>query len=137
MTPEQPRWVQRYENFDGAVRRLNAACEQSTYSDLERAGLVQMFELAFEMTWKLLKDILAYQGIESKSPRETIRRGFEAGFYDETETGVFLDALHKRDLFMRTYDDSVAIEAVDLIKSQYYPLLMSIHQRLKTKRETL
>ena len=86
MTPEQPRWVQRFQNFDRAVRQLQFACEQSSYSDLERAGLVQMFELAFEMTWKLLKDILAYQGIESKSPRETIRRGFEAGLITESES---------------------------------------------------
>ena len=136
MTPEQPRWVQRFQNFDRAVRQLQFACEQSSYSDLERAGLVQMFELAFEMTWKLLKDILAYQGIESKSPRETIRRGFEAGLITESESEGLLDGLIKRNLLSHTYDESVVIDAVDLVKTQYIPILTDIHLRMKAKRET-
>ncbi len=40
---DEIRWQQRLENFQKALTQLERACQKEEYSDLERAGLVQMF----------------------------------------------------------------------------------------------
>ncbi len=43
-------------------------------TDRDKAGAIQAFEYSFELSWKTLKRILDYQGVETRSPRETIRQ---------------------------------------------------------------
>lgn len=89
---DEIRWQQRLQNFGKALTQLEAACAQKEYSDLERAGLVQIFEFSFELAWKTLKDLLFYEGHDAKSPREVIRTGFETEYMSEDDSEVFLDA---------------------------------------------
>lgn len=42
-------------------------------TDRDKAGAIQAFEYCFELCWKTLKRILDYQGVETRSPRDTIR----------------------------------------------------------------
>ena len=76
---DEIRWQQRLANFRKALLQLEAACDLEEYSDLERAGLVQTFEFSFELGWKTLKDLLFYGGFDERTPRDVIRRAFEAG----------------------------------------------------------
>jgi len=43
---DEIRWQQRLENFQKAMEQIETACDKNEYSDLERAGLVQMFEFS-------------------------------------------------------------------------------------------
>ena len=43
------------------------------HTDLERAGLIQYFEICYELTWKTMKKVLLHKGLEVLSPRETFR----------------------------------------------------------------
>jgi nucleotidyltransferase substrate binding protein (TIGR01987 family) len=128
------RWQQRFENFNKAVTLLASACKQDEYSDLERAGLVQTFEFSFELAWNTLKDLLFHEGHDPRTPRETIRTAFTAGYLTETETATALDALDKRNLLSHSYDEATAEEAVQLIRENYAPMLLSLHDRLSTKQ---
>lgn len=42
-------------------------------SELEKAGAIQAFEICYELSWKTMKRILAYRGLEANSPREVFR----------------------------------------------------------------
>jgi nucleotidyltransferase substrate binding protein (TIGR01987 family) len=128
------RWRQRFENFHKAVTLLAAACELDEYSDLERAGLVQTFEFSFELAWNTLKDLLFHEGHDPRTPRETIRTAFTAGYLSETETATALDALDKRNLLSHSYDEATAEEAVQLIREHYAPMLLALHVRLDIKQ---
>ena len=130
------RWQQRYKNFHRAVMLLSAACKQDEYSVLERAGLVQMFEFSFELAWNTLKDLLFYEGYGPKTPRETIRTAFTAGYLNEDEVETALDALDKRNLLSHSYDEASAEEAVQLIKHRYAPLMTALDVRLGEKQES-
>ena len=130
------RWRQRLENFGNALTQLGSACDKTDYSDLERAGLVQMFEFSFELAWKVLKDLLFYEGHDVKSPREVARKSFEMEYITEDDSEIFLDAIGKRNLLSHTYEEAVALQAEDLIKNQYYPLLRRICDTLETKRDS-
>ncbi|MFZ1731380.1 MAG: HI0074 family nucleotidyltransferase substrate-binding subunit [Bacteroidota bacterium] len=129
------RWHQRFANFSKAVTRLLDACEQEHYSDLERSGLVQTFEFSFELAWNTLKDLLFYEGLEAKTPRETIRTAFTAGYLSEDEAATAIDALDKRNLLSHSYDEAAAREAESLIKNHYAPMLKTLHERLGNKMD--
>lgn len=130
---DEQRWRQRLENFSKAMARLEAACAQEEYSDLERAGLIQVFEFSFELAWKTLKDLLYFEGFEEKSPRGTFRRAFQAGYLDEDDTELFLDALDKRNLLAHIYDEDKARDAEALIVERYEPVLRRLLATLEGK----
>lgn len=128
------RWQQRLENFGKALTQLEAACNQDKYSDLERAGLVQMFEFSFELAWKTLKDLLFFEGYDERTPRSVIRRSFEVEYLSEEDSEVFLDALKKRNLLSHIYEEEVAKEALKLIKETYFPVLQRSYNTLRDKQ---
>ena len=130
---DEIRWQQRWANFSKALAQLEAACDLETYSDLERAGLVQMFEFSFELAWKTLKDLLYYQGIQAPTPREALRAAFEAGLLGEGDCAVLLDALAKRNLLSHTYEERTAQEAVGLIRERYTPTLSRLREELRRR----
>ncbi len=128
------RWQQRFENFGKALEKFSAACQQDTYTELEQAGLVQIFEFTFELAWKTLKDLLFSEGFDEKSPRAVIRRSFEMEYINEDDCEVFLDALKKWNLLSHTYEEEVAEKAVFLIKERYCPVLVRVHAVLEGRQ---
>ncbi len=129
------RWRQRLENFGKALRQLEAACDREEYSDLERAGLVQMFEFSIELAWKTLKDLLFAEGYDEKTPRSVIRRSFEVEYLGEDDAETLLDALKKRNLLSHIYEEETAEEAVRLIREKYFPALRKLFGTLRDKEE--
>jgi nucleotidyltransferase substrate binding protein (TIGR01987 family) len=115
------RWLQRLINLNKAFGRLEEACAQDTYSDLEIAGLVQTYLFTFELCWKTLKDKLVFEGYEVNSPREVIKKAFEMG--PLTDVDQWLEALESRNLFSHTYDSEIAKQAIALIKDKLEPML--------------
>ena len=50
------RWKQRFQNFEKAYLLLEQSTSIKSLTDIERAGLIQFFEMSFELAWKLIKD---------------------------------------------------------------------------------
>lgn len=117
----EDRWQQRLQNLNKAFNRLSEACSRKDYDDLSLAGLIQTYEFTFELSWKTLKDRLNYEGYDVSSPRETIKKAFEADLLDDVDT--WINALQSRNLFSHTYDEVIAAQALHLIKETYYPML--------------
>ena len=128
------RWQQRFENFQKALDELDLACRHKTYSRLERAGVIQLFEVCFELAWKTIKDLLFFEGIEANSPRESIKESFVAGYLSERQTEILLDVLNKRNSFAHTYDEDVLQEGIELIKENYLSVLLALRKTLKEKQ---
>ena len=121
------RWLQRFERFIQVHDRLRAACAQELYSDLELAGLVQTFEFTFELAWKTLHDLLAYRGIDVDNPRDTLKAAFQFEMLGP-DVDTWLAALRNRNRLAHTYDHQGAVDAEQLIKAEYAPML----DRLRT-----
>lgn len=132
---DEMRWQQRLDNFSHALAHLSAACNQPSYTDLERSGLVQTFEFTFELAWKTLQDLLFYEGYGAKTPRAAIRQGFAPDYLDEEACEALLDALDKRNLLSQTYCKELALEAETLITTCYHPALVRLHSTLQAHRQ--
>lgn len=128
---KEVRWKQRFENYKKSYDLLEKYVDQSTYTELEQAGLIQIFEMSFELSWKVIKDYLESEGYEISSPREAIKKAFEIGLIQDGE--VWLEALVSRNTSVHTYDKSKIEALVDVVKEEYYPLLKSLKEALEER----
>lgn len=136
MDSDETRWKQRFRQFEKASQLLFEAAEKplSELNELERDGMIQRFEYTFELMWKVLKDLLFYEGFDVKSPREVLRQAFVSEYLNEDDTETALDALNKRNLLSHTYEEAIAIEAIMQIKNNYVPMLKQFCNTLKEKK---
>lgn len=77
MENQDVRWKQRFQNYEKALHQLQCAVEKPILSDLEKAGLIQIYEFTFELAWKTIKDFLENKKIEVSFPRDTIKEAFK------------------------------------------------------------
>ena len=131
---DERRWQQRLDTFGTALAQLTNACERESYDYLALAGLIKTFEFCFELSWKVLKDLLFYEGHDVKVPRAVIRKSFEVDYIGEDDCETLLDALDKRNLLSHAYLLDVAEEAETLIKERFHPVLLRIHETLDARR---
>jgi len=136
--PEQSdiRWKQRFDNLQRAYRRLCWALEieqQDPDNDLIRMAVIKAYEFTFELSWKTLKDFLAYNGIDAKLPREVLKQAFATGLIRDGQ--LWIDMLEERNLMAHTYDDARARQAVRLIQERYLAGLQQLHDLFSTKLE--
>ena len=128
------RWKQRFQNFEKAMGHLEVALEIEDPDLLQKAGIIQFFEMSYELAWNVLKDYLEEQGfIEVNSPRSAIKKAFEVGLIENGH--VWMNLLLDRNLTAHTYDEEKATEVEDLIHERYFPLLMQLYQTLKQKTD--
>jgi nucleotidyltransferase substrate binding protein (TIGR01987 family) len=126
------RWRQRFDNYDKAISHLELALQIQKPDVVQRAGLIQFFEMSFELSWNVMKDYLAGQGFtDVQSPRAAIKKAFETGLIEDGHG--WLKLLEDRNLTSHLYDDATAIKVEELVRNEYYFLLKKLHSRLKTE----
>lgn len=124
------RFRQRFEFFQRAFLNLDEVKKEArAFSNLEKEGIIQRFEILIEQSWKVLKDFLENEGFEIKSPRESIRRAFEYKLLEDCEK--WLEALHMRNVTSHTYTQDALNENVRYILDEFYPLAYNLYHKLK------
>jgi len=120
-------------NYKKAYVLLEQTIRISSPSDAERAGLIQFFEMSFELAWKLLKDYLEGEGFIIKSPKAAIKQAFQSGIIIDGQ--LWMDALHDRNLTAHTYEESTALEVEKQIREVYFPILTKLFHDFSQKGE--
>jgi nucleotidyltransferase substrate binding protein (TIGR01987 family) len=116
------RWKQRFQNFEKSILLLEEAMKIPKPDIFQKAGLIQFFEITFELAWNTMKDFMEEQGFnELRSPRDTIKKAFEIGLIQDGHQ--WLETLQNRNLTAHTYDEATAEKVVSEIRMIYYPLL--------------
>jgi nucleotidyltransferase substrate binding protein (TIGR01987 family) len=122
------RWRQRFDNFKKSYQLLEKYSSLELTSEIEKAGLIQFFEITFELAWKVLKDYLEAQGYMVKSPRETIKQAYQMEIIDDGH--VWIEALSSRNQTTHTYDEQFTEKFVQEIQEVYFPLFKSLYEKL-------
>ena len=137
--PEQSeiRWKQRFDNLNRALAQLQSALEvhqAMPENELIVIALIKAYEFSFELSWKTLKDLLAWNGVDARLPREVLKQAFATGLIDEGQ--IWIDMLEQRNLMAHTYDQTRALQAAELITSHYWPQLQWLQNALEARRES-
>ncbi|MEN0648862.1 nucleotidyltransferase substrate binding protein [Caldifermentibacillus hisashii] len=119
---------QRFDNFKKSYQLLEKYSSLELTSEIEKAGLIQFFEITFELALKVLKDYLEAQGYIVKSPRETIKQAYQMEVIDDGH--VWIEALSSRNLTTHTYDEQFTEKFVQDIQQVYFPLFKSLYEKL-------
>lgn len=119
------RWKQRFHNFEKAFLLLERTIQIENLSEVERGCLIQFFEMAFELAWKLMQDYLEVEGFIIKSPRGAIKQAFQSDIISDGH--VWLEALETRNLTTHTYEKDAAIEVEGKIRQRYFPALKNLY----------
>ncbi len=54
-------------------------------------GLIQFYEMSFELAWKIMKDYLDEQGFVVNSPRQAIKQTFQIGLIENGHVWINLE----------------------------------------------
>ena len=117
--------------LDNAYVKLKEGVD-SAKNELEKDGAIQRFEFSFELLWKTIKIFLRDNGIEVKTPKETLREAFRVGWIKEEK--IFLDMLEDRNMTSHIYDKETSEEIFQRIKIDYLPGIKDILNELKKFR---
>ena len=116
------RWIQRLENFNVALKQLQAATEirqQRELSDLEKQGVIQAFEFTHELAWNVIKDYFEYQGNSSiTGSRDATREAFQQKLIISGD--IWMEMIKSRNLTSHTYTKKVANDIVDKVMTLYF-----------------
>lgn len=125
------RWKQRFENFGKSLSYLETSLQINNPDIVQKAGIIQFFEMSYELAWNTMKDYLQDQGfVDITSPRSAIKKAFEVGLIEDGHN--WMQLLSDRNLTSHVYDEAKATEIETLIQERYYPLFRALHQSLKT-----
>ncbi len=129
------RWKQRFKNFEQALDELKRALNIKSLSFLELAGLIKLFELTFELAWKVIKDILEEERLlinESiSSPRRIIKIAVQNNFLKENDGFIWIKALEDLNFLTDTYNQNFAKKSESEIRNVYFPLLERLYEKCK------
>ena len=105
--------MRKYENYCSNLSVLETAKLQDLEKDFIISGIIDKFFIQFELGWKLLKELLQYEGISAAatgSPREIIKQSYR--FYSFITEDVWLSMLSDRNNMAHIYDGGAAREQV-------------------------
>lgn len=113
--------MKKYDNFSKALENLHQGVVlDEPYTIVEQTGIVGLFEICFELSWKLMKEILENHGIfEDKisSPRTLIKIAYQCDLIkDET---LWLELLDARNIAAHTYSNEQALNLIKALKEKY------------------
>ncbi len=115
------RFYERRDNFNRAydllVKTHEAYLNDST-NDLNRLALTQSFEIVFELSWKLLKDILLGKSIDVYAPLDVIKEAFAINLLPNAQ--IWIDMLKSRNACSHEYNINKVNSILNNISSIYF-----------------
>jgi nucleotidyltransferase substrate binding protein (TIGR01987 family) len=140
------RWLQRFANFEKVLSRLEGHLQaRADFHDPDLlAGLVlRHYAFCFELAWKSLRDLLGWNGIDAKLPRQVIKQAFATGVISNGQ--LWIDMLEDRPQFTADgdiegddgSDDARAqlAEAARVVAEVYLGELQAFRDNLASRRE--
>jgi len=125
--------MKKYENFCRAYKNLSEAVKlEPPYDIVTLTGLVGLFEITFEQSWKLMKALLenyGYSGSATGSPRTIIKTAYTAGMIDDSE--AWLKALTARNNVAHSYNEDIALGIVRETKEIYTKMFEELKSNIE------
>lgn len=124
--------MKKFENYVSNLRVLSQAGKEDLTNEFIISGIIGKFFIQFELAWKVLKELLKYEGVSAastSSPREIIKAAYAV--YDYLEECVWLSMLKARNDMTHVYDGDEAKRMVKQILESYIPEFQKLQKEIE------
>ena len=114
--------MKKFDNYVSHLEILKRAENEDLENEFIISGIIYKFFVQFEFSWKVLKELLQYEGkraAASGSPREILKAAYE--LYDFIDEDIWLEMLKSRNDMTHIYDGEAAKRLVNSILHRYIP----------------
>ena len=120
--------MKKYENFCASLKNMKEIFDyEEPYNTVVLTGLVGLYEICFEQSWKMMKEVLEIHGYEegaTGSPKIILRTAYKAGMIKDEEN--WLRALQERNNVTHSYNEKIALGIVRQAKAIFYDLFVQL-----------
>ena len=120
--------MKKYDNFVNALEKLTMINNyDEPYDDLQINGLVHLYEVCFEQSWKAMKEILEDGGFDmalSGSPKQIIKTAYSAGMISNED--IWLEALKARNDVTHSYNEEIAMDIIHNTKDKFLGMFLNL-----------
>lgn len=124
--------MKKYENYVSNLTVLSSARNEDLSNEFIISGIIDKFFIQFELGWKLLKQLLQYEGNAQAAagpPRAIIKAAYS--IYDFIDEEVWLTMLNARNDMTHIYDGQAAKQIVNNILEEYIPAFEALKHDLE------
>lgn len=114
--------MKKFENYISNLSVLSGAGREDLENEFIISGIIDKFFIQFELGWKVLKELLRYEGksaASTGSPREIIKAAYS--IYDFIDEEKWLSMLRARNDMTHIYDGAEAQKLIRLILDDFIP----------------
>ena len=126
--------MKKFDNFCSNLAVLETAKDQDISNEFIISGIIDKFFIQFELGWKVLKELLSYEGVaaaKNGSPRETIKEAYK--YYPCMEEEIWLSMLAQRNNMAHLYDRAAARELMETILAEYIPAFQRLKESISNR----
>lgn len=124
------RWKQRFDNYTRALDNLERGLALGTWNDFERQGVTKAFELAYELAWKTLQDLLEDRDVvDATGPRAVWREALHLGWVADAELWARVHEGRNRAAYV--YDQIKSAALFSDIREVFQPALRELWRTLE------
>lgn len=130
------KYMRRFQSYKNSLKSLSEARDRDMSDSFVLSGTSAKFGITFDLAWKTMKDILiehyAITDFVAGSPREVLRKAFQAGMI----TGdVWMQMLEVRNRLTHDYDGEIVKEYCQTIVNVYIEKLKEFQSWVEGIRE--
>lgn len=128
--------MKKYDNFCSAFKNLKEIYDYNPpYNSVVLTGLVGLFEICFEQSWKAIKEFLESEGFDESqtgSPRQILKTAFQAGIIQDEK--MWLSALTSRNNVSHAYNHQIANDIIQKTKDIYFDMFAQLKHELNVRK---
>ena len=125
--------MKKYENFCASLNNLKDIYQyDAPYDNVVLTGLVALYGICFEQSWKAMKELLESHGVAESatgSPKQILKAAYQAGMI--VDEALWLDALVSRNNVSHAYNQDIALEILKKTKTSYYEMFCALQKELE------
>ena len=126
--------MKKYENFCSSLGNMKDIYNyKEPYDNVVLIGLVGLYEITFEQSWKMMKEILQNHGYEegaTGSPKIILKTAYKAGMIKDEE--LWLRALQARNNVTPSYNQKIALSIVSEAKTEFYKMFVDLKEEVES-----
>ena len=119
--------MRKYENFCNSLSNMKDIYNyEEPYDNVVITGLVGLYEICFEQSWKMMKEILEIHGYAegaTGSPKIILKTAYKAGMIRDEE--------QSRNKVTQSYNQKIALGIIADAKEEFYQMFCELKTEIE------